>query len=121
MDYRQLVTRLQQDYERVCDQYIDAFCEKHDKEFEGWVGKKVGEVAVISGYALDFTDIKYDIDHLIKPDIFWEWLLYTHDLLLANLEGSINYEHYCLGCPLPYSRAEINERYKANNEQITSK
>lgn len=47
-------------FRSVCMDYILRFCEKHDLNFEGWVGDRVGETAEIGDMFLDFSDIRYD-------------------------------------------------------------
>lgn len=109
MDYEKLAIRLAEDYERICDQYIDAFLERHNlDEFEFWIGGKVGELAVIDGYFFDFRDIKYDVENLPDTKAIFDWMNYMNCVVTVGGAKRINFESWCKGCPRPYTKEELD-------------
>ena len=51
-------------FEELVQEYILAFCIKHDIDFDYWVGNNIGGVAAFAGgeVYLNFDDIRFDID-----------------------------------------------------------
>lgn len=85
--------RLQKKYENVCMEYIKRFEEKHEMDFDGFVGNQIGGIACFGDLFLNFTDIVYDINseqpkhHIIS----WYWDN------VENSSKSINYYSYTMG------------------------
>ena len=112
---------LQDRFRSVCMDYIMRFCEKHDLNFEGWVGDRVGETAEIGDMFLDFSDIRYDIDTEQKSGTIEKWWDYSYDLSMLECPKTINYRSWCAGAPLPYSQEQLNKIRQAHNDVITAK
>ena len=64
-------------FNSICMEYVLRFCEKHDLNFEGWVGDRVGGTAEIGDMLLDFSDIRYDIDTEQKVGTIEKWWGYS--------------------------------------------
>lgn len=63
-----------EEFEVVCNKYINVFSKKHDIEFTGWVADEIGEIAVfIEQYFFNFKDIRYDIDNNCPKGAIFEW------------------------------------------------
>ena len=108
-------------YKKLCMEYILKFCEKHEVNFEGWVGDRVGEVAEIGDMYLDFSDIRYDIDTEQDIDEIEKWWAYTFDLAMLECPKTINYRSWCKGAPCPYSQEQLNAIRQAHNDVVTAK
>lgn len=108
-------------WEGICNAYLKAFCHKHllDLDEAFWGHNDPGTIACIEGNFIEMDVIRYDIDHDVPPEMFWEW--YDYDLEIGELEADyryyndvkqfvhINYPSFCKGAPLPYSSEEIGE------------
>ena len=51
-------------YEQAVQEYILAFCLKHEIDFDYWICKDIGGIAVFQGgeVYLNFDNIRFDID-----------------------------------------------------------
>ena len=71
------MTPLARNYQRACNAYVQAFCEKHNLElpqvWERWVGDEVGQIAVIGDYFVSMRTIVTDIEDDIPEHKFFEW------------------------------------------------
>lgn len=123
---------MQKAWESLCNEYLRAFCEKHDLEYNpsDWVGvgagkDGIGTVANPGGgdYWIDMDMIRYDIDHAVPVEKFLEYQDYiarirdielSYDLLYnpKREEGRlvhINYPSFCKGAPRPYSDEQLKK------------
>ncbi len=66
-------TKLQRDYEKVCNKYISEFCQKQDAYFGGWLSV-VGGVAVIDGDLYSSHEIVWDINSNQPKGLLPSWL-----------------------------------------------
>lgn len=89
---------LQKHYNEVCNKYAEQFATKHEYSFDGWVADKVGEVATMGDYSVDFREIKYDIDNNVDADEYIKYYDYCLEVGILNLAAP-NYESWCKGCP----------------------
>jgi len=64
-------------YEKICNNYALKFAKKHGFQFDGWIGDRVGEWAVMGDYVIDFVNIKYDIDNKCIEPAYIKWVDYT--------------------------------------------
>ena len=115
------MNELKNQWEKICNAYLKAFCEKHDISIYDsyWVGDRVGEVAEVGDYFVDMSEMRYDIDNDLPEETFFKWYDYSNeieyiesDLRLSEHITSlrkINFESYSKGAPLPYSESELAE------------
>lgn len=89
---------LEENYNLICNMYAHAFAIKHEYSFDSWVADKVGEVATMGDYSVDFREIKYDIDNDIDADEYVKYYDYCLEVGMLNLTAP-NYESWCKGCP----------------------
>ena len=131
---RSHIELLKNEYDRVCDEYLIAFCNNFDLPYEkdAWVAGNAGTVASIGDYYFDFNDvIKYCVDNnLTDFDEVLEWYDYRIDAESFGIETP-NFPSWHKGCPrltseqldnLCEKRKELNElvaQYK-NNTKNTS-
>ncbi len=108
-------------YGIICMEYVLRFCEKHNLNFEGWVGDRVGETAEIGDMYLDFSDIRYDIDSEQKVGTIEKWWDYSYDLAMLECPKTINYRSWCKDAPRPYSDEQIRAIRQAHNDVVTAK
>jgi len=87
------MTKLSEQYEKSCNEYIKAFEKKQMMSFEFWVADNVGGVAGFGDLFFDFLDIKYDVDTEQPPYRIIEW----SEHVLENQPKFINYATYCKG------------------------
>lgn len=94
---------LKQQYIDACNAYLEAFCEKHDFDYDeaanSWIGGYVGDSCMIGDYCVSFDDMKTDIDmdvHEREYFKYYDYFLDAHDL------GIIcpNYANWLRGCPI---------------------
>ncbi len=76
-------------------EYIELFAKKHGLSLDYWVADRVGEVACLGDYYVNFTDVRIDLEKKIKKKFFFDWYDLTLDL---NLKGKpvVNYYHYLI-------------------------
>lgn len=101
----------------ICDWYAHKFAKKHEYDFDYWVGDRTGEIAVFNEeFFVDLSTIRYDIDKEIDSEEFEKWWFYSLDLEELECPQKINYESWCKGAPLPYSREELEHIRILRNE-----
>jgi hypothetical protein len=71
---------LKQRYERICQTYVDQFCAKHQKEFEGWDDGG----AWMGTHWISLENIRYDIDNQLDKETIWQWLETDRDINFRN-------------------------------------
>ena len=76
------MTPLGENYVKACNDYLQAFCQKHDfnypKPCERWVADEVGEIALIDDYFVSMRDIITDIEEDVPEEKFlqyYDWCL----------------------------------------------
>jgi hypothetical protein len=82
---------MKEQFESVCNAYAERFCERHDMEFNGWVGDVVGGVAYCSEYTFNLLDMVWDVNTNQPIMNIVRWM----DYCLGNPEHYINYITYC--------------------------
>jgi len=88
------IEKLKKQHEKVCNDYIKAFCKKQDLEFQFWVADIVGEIACFGDiYFFDFTEIVYDINTEQPPQKIIQWL----NERLETSDNFVNYYSYTKG------------------------
>jgi hypothetical protein len=86
---------LQKRYEKICNEYIQLFVEKHGYEFDGWIGNEVGGIAsFIDQYFFSFGDIIFDINNNCEVGLIFHW---QDDTIDHKDECMINYYSYSKG------------------------
>lgn len=92
-----MVGKLNERFESVCDEYLEAFCLKHDLSmYYNWVGNEVGGVVTIGDYFINFDDIRLDIDKNVPELCFFQWYYVALDYVNEHgtTEGCVNYKTY---------------------------
>jgi len=85
---------LKKRHEKSISQYLEAFCDKQELDFDFWVGDHVGGIAHFGDIVFyDFMDIKYDIDTKQPKGLIWLWAMVNMDDKAAHC----NYISYCMG------------------------
>jgi len=92
---------LKQQYKIACDNYLFAFCEKHEYDFDeaGWVADRPCEMACIGDYFADMPTIIDDIDLDAPKEEFPEWYDYTLELGILGVTELPNFRSWVKGCP----------------------
>ena len=91
---------LRKNYKKACNDYLRAFCEKHDFDFDDayWIADDIGGVADCGSYTFDMATIKTDIDEDVPKEELMPW----YDYILNALEFGLttpNYHSWIHGCP----------------------
>ncbi len=97
---KEQVNTLKELYNNVVKIYIDQFCEKHEIDFDSWIGDNVGEIACIGDYYFNFSDIKFDIDNNVPEKYIFNWYNIVLELHEQN-KDILNFKSYCKGAPIP--------------------
>ena len=85
---------MKEEYEKIVSKYVEAFCEKHEMEFDFWVADLKGTIASFScEWFVNFEDIRLDIDNKVDKDVFCKWYYIALDLAIEN-KPVINYYNY---------------------------
>jgi hypothetical protein len=92
--------KIKKNYEKSCNQYLRAFCEKHEFDYDddAWVAGNVGGVANVADYFVDMETIRTDIDCDAPEDEFVKYQDYC--LRASCLDVSVpNFHAWLKGCP----------------------
>lgn len=95
---------LKQRYEDICDEYINAFCQKQQMAFEFWVADQ-RDVAGFGDWYFSLSDIIYDIDSDCPKGLILQW--YEGELQYSKQR--INYPSYHKG--LRHEQVEPQTHY----------
>jgi hypothetical protein len=103
-------------YEKSCDDYLRAFCEKHEYDYDddAWVAGDVGGIAYVSDYFVGMETIRTDIDCDAPVDEFMKYQDYC--LRAGYLDMSVPNFYAWLRCCPRKSNAELSqlERFKSH-------
>lgn len=93
---------LKKNYENACNAYLEAFCEKHEFDYESayWIGGDAGGIVDVCDYCIGMDTIRADIDLIAADHEFAEW--YDYCLRLGMIDEEIprpNFECWIRGCP----------------------
>lgn len=97
---------LEEKYKKICDEYIEAFLDKHDLSIndyeygEWWIGNEVGGLVDLDDCTFNFDDIRYDVDHDIPGDQIFKWYWNSVERYELGLKY-MNYPAFCKGAPDP--------------------
>lgn len=96
---------LRENYDRVCNAYLMAFCEKHGFDYadaaQSWVGGDVGGITLCADYYVSMSDILTDIDLDAPEDEYvkyYDYCLRVHSIANGELKTP-NYASWLRGCP----------------------
>lgn len=106
------INKLKQDWEKLTNEYVKFFCEKHEISFEEeymWVADDVGGIVNLGDYFIDFSIIKYDIDNNISEEKFDEWYWKSLDVYQITGENYLSYEAFCKGAPDRWTPENLNK------------
>ena len=103
---------LKQQFEEVCNAYLDAFVKRHDLVSADWVGPGVCEVVgAIDDVFFDFDAIRYDVDNAASLSVneLWAWVDYCRRREYLECPKKINFPSWCKGAPKPYTLKMLDE------------
>lgn len=86
-------TKLQINYEKAVQAYIDAFCDKYGTYLEYWVANEIGGICYIRARFFNFHDIKLDIDLNAPENTILDW----YDWSIEDKKNKINYKSWLMG------------------------
>ncbi|NBO22208.1 hypothetical protein EBU94_02545 [bacterium] len=92
------IEKLKENYDKICNKWIKAFCKKQEIEFDGWIGEP-GEIASFCcQYFFNLSDIILDMTTNQDKWFILEWQNedVEHNMLLEEREH-INYRSYIKG------------------------
>lgn len=84
------LSKLKEQYNFICNEYVSRFCNKQGVEFFGWVGDTVGGIALCSDYYLNHSDIVWDINSRQPKGLIFRW----YNDCIEIPENAINYFSY---------------------------
>ena len=96
------INELKKDWEKLTNEYVKNFCEKHEISFEEeymWVADVIGGIVNVGDYFIDFSIIKYDIDNNISEEKFDKWYWKSLEVYQITEENYLSYESFCKGAP----------------------
>ena len=84
--------KLEKEYQRVCNAYVQEFCKKHDCKFKSWFDGVVGASVVLDDcMIIPFHDLIYDINSDQPRGRIISWW----DNVLEFPYNSTSYFEYC--------------------------
>lgn len=103
--------RLLQAYYGSCNALLEAFCEKHDFDYEdakqSWVAGCVGEIVCCGDYYFNMDVIVTDLKEDAPEEELIKWYDYNTECSFFGINGC-NYHSWLKGCP-KLSENEIEE------------
>ena len=108
--------QLKQNYAKAANDYLDAFCQKHDLENDGWIGNDSGWVAHCSDYLVDMQTIIDDINLDAPENDFLKWYDYRIELEKLGVTRLPNFRSWVKGYPRK-TEAEIAD-IRAVHERV---
>ena len=100
------IEKLKNRYYEICNEIVAEFCKKQEIDFDSWVGDRVGEIALIGDYYLNFSDILQDLNTNQEKWFIFQWYNDSVDNAIKNkFPIQINYQSYCMG--LRYEKNKI--------------
>jgi hypothetical protein len=103
------IEKLKNRYYEICNEIVSEFCKKQEMEFDSWVGDRVGEIALIGDYYLNFSDILQDLNTNQEKWFIFQWYNDSVDNAIKNkFPIQINYQSYCMG--LRYEKIQNYEK-----------
>lgn len=115
----QLIARDLVNLRQAIKRYVTAFEEKHELQFEFWVGDMIGTVAMFSDYFFKFEDIIIDLETYQPGGQIFEW--YNACIEHQNIKDPtkthyINYSSWCKGARFEM----LNDKEETINPEICS-
>lgn len=114
------INELKKDWEKLTNEYVKNFCEKHEISFEEeymWVADVVGGIVNVGDYFIDFSIIKYDIDNNISEEKFDKWYWKSLEVYQITEENYLSYEAFCKGAPDKWT-TEYLEKIKVLKQNV---
>ena len=90
---------LNRQYEFVCNEWIQKFCNKQQIDFDGWVGDEIGGIASFAcQYFFNLSDIILDLNTKQPKGNILNWQSEDVDFNMFNEnQQHINYKSYTMG------------------------
>lgn len=96
------MSSLKENYEKACNDYLKAFCEKHGFDYENakesWVAGIVGGTCMCGDYFVQMEDLIIDVENGTKEDEFFKWYDYFCECSELGIFRP-NYGSWLKGCP----------------------
>lgn len=108
-------------YELVCNEFVQKFCDKQEIDFDGWVGNEIGGIALFAcQYSFNLSDIILDLTTKQPKGLILEWQNADVDFNMFNENQQfINYKSYTMGLRheqlMKKSESKDGLTYKKNN------
>lgn len=90
---------LNKQYNFVCNEWVQKFCNKQQLDFDGWVGDEIGGIASFScQYFFNLSDIILDLNTKQPKGLILDWQSDAVDFNMFNPSPqNINYKSYTMG------------------------
>ena len=93
--------QLNKQYEFVCNEWVQKFCNKQDIEFDGWVGEEVGGIASFCcQYFFNLSEIIFDLKTKQPKHLILTWQSDEVDFNMdkdSENQKYITYPNYTMG------------------------
>ena len=86
-------------YQFICNEWVQKFCNKQQIEFDGWVGDEIGGIASFAcQYFFNLSDIILDLNTKQPKGNILNWQSEDVDFNMFNeKQQHINYKSYTMG------------------------
>lgn len=122
--------QLKENFDKACNDYLEAFCKKQGFSSFYWVADRVGEIADCNEcFTFNFDDIRADIDTDAPAQEIVDWNDYCAEAELIGL-ATPDYRHWLQGCPradkqtidkLKEMRQELFDEIERINKELKKK
>ena len=92
--------QLKENFDKACNDYLEAFCKKQGFSSFYWIADRVGEMADCNEcFTFSFDDIRTDIDTDAPAQKIVEWYDCCAEAESVGI-ATPNYRHWLQGCPV---------------------
>ena len=117
MERKVITNILKEDYARIADDYMCAWCLKHEYDYDA-ISRMDDDYRVCEAgdIYLSLDDVRYDINNNLPENVFEDYYWYASDVAMYAPDISITLPQYNAGYR-PFTRIEL-EKLKDAHERL---
>jgi hypothetical protein len=86
------IKQLNNQYESICNQWIEKFCTKQDLDFDGWIADEVGGIASFAcQYFFNLSDIILDLITKQPKGLIISWQIEDVDFYMSQYKEDLDF------------------------------
>ena len=115
---------LKEQYNNACNAYLEAFCDKHDFDYDdakdSWVAGDVGSICRCGDFFISLSDMITDIEEDAGEEDYFKYYDYSYECHEYGISGP-NYKSWLHGCPRLSSEQRKSLREAKNRVELAKK